>query len=518
MKSLMSSLGSFWKALEVNQKLSLSMAALVVLGGMIALVLWAQQPNLRLLYGSLSEGDAAAIVNHLETQGIPYEIRNGGSAVYVPEQDVYRARMDVVSNGVIQGDSVGFEIFDKNSFGASDFIQRTNFIRAVQGELARTISQLNGVQSARVMVVVPDNRLLMVNSDIQTTASVFVDIGAKPLRPEAVRSIQALVSNSVEGLDFSNVAVVDSTGRVLSTREDSESPFSGSDRVLEYRQKSEAYFSEKVQSMLETVVGKGNAIVRVFADIDSEQLSRTEERFDESSAVLRSVSTREESRTSVQAVAAEGGEGEGAGGSPSQTEEEKRNKDQEYEIDRTVTNTVRVPGTITRLTASVFVAAKVTPPEEEGGEATVVSRTPEELNQLEQMVANALGIDLTNSGTGTVTVQETVFSNPTPEVDVFPGPTSGFEWVQLLRYGEEITGTIVAIILFTVFLVLYRRFKSEPTPFEELNQQVSTARGDIPLDSSNVTPELLNELIRQKPDNAAISLRNWLSDSNSSDS
>ncbi len=270
--------------------------------------------------------------------------------------------------------------------------------------------------------------------------------------------------------------------------------------------------------MLETVVGKGNAIVRVFADIDAEQLSRTEERFDESSAVLRSVSTQEESRNSVQPGRGGGGDEEGAGGSPSQTEEEKRNKDQEYEIDRTVTNTTRLPGTITRLTASVFVAAQVNPPQEEGGEATVLRRTPEEIDRLEQMVANALGIDRGDSSTGTVTVEETVFSGNLTVGWEAPGPVGGFEWVQLLRYSEEITGTIVAVVLFTVFLVLYRRFKSEPTPFDELMHPVSRSRGDIPLDSSNVTPELLNELIRQKPDNAAISLRNWLSESSSSES
>ncbi len=513
MKNLINDWQTFFKALDPNQKVSLVIASLVVVGGMVALVLWAQTPRMRLLYGALSEKDASAIVNHLEGQNIEYEMRSGGSSIFVPEKDVYKARMDVVSQGVVQGDAVGFEIFDKSSFGASDFIQRTNFIRAIQGELARTITQLRGVNSARVMVVMPDNRLLLVNNDLETTASVFVDVGGGSISPAAVKSIQALVANAVEGLAPGNVAVVDNNGNVLSEERDEETLMAGSSSILEYRASIEDYFSKKVESMLERVVGRGNAVVRVFADIDSDQMSRVEENFDETSPVVRTVSSQDESRTTIEAgaVAAEGG----PVATPGQTDEEVRTKDQEYEIDKTITNIVRAPGTVQRITASVFVAAKAVLSAEGAGETQVTyeARTPEQLNQLQAMVANALGINTDDQTTGTVTIQEMAFAGDPVSILANAPEEKSFEIMEVLQFGEEIIGTVVAIVLFLIFFQMYRKFKAQPSPFEELKQQVfSRDRAAAQSAAAEVTPELLNELIRQKPENAAVTLRGWLKD------
>lgn len=517
MKNLINDWQTFFKALDPNQKVSLVIASLVVVGGMVALVLWAQTPQMRLLYGALSEKDASAIVNHLEAQNIEYELRSGGGSIFVPEKDVYKARMDVVSQGIVQGDAVGFEIFDKSSFGASDFIQRTNFIRAIQGELARTITQLRGVNSARVMVVMPDNRLLLVNNDLETTASVFVDVGGGSISPAAVESIQALVANAVEGLAVGNVAVVDNNGNVLSEKRDEETLMAGSSSILEYRASIEDYFSKKVESMLERVIGRGNAVVRVFADIDSDQMSRVEEIFDESSPVVRTVSSQDETRTTIEAgaVADPGAVEAGPIAAPGQTAEEVRSKDQEYEIDKTITNTVRAPGTVQRITASVFVAAKPVLSVDGASEAQVTyeARTPEQLDQLRLIVANALGIDTADQTTGTVTIQEMAFAGDPVSILANTPEEKAFDIMEILQFGEEIIGTVVAIILFLIFFQMYRKFKSQPSPFEELKQQVfSRERAAAQSAAAEVTPELLNELIRQKPENAAVTLRGWLKD------
>lgn len=517
MKVFLEEWQKFWKELDANQKVTLFFAGLIVLAGTVAIVMWSQRPEMRLLYGSVNDKDAAAIVAHLDSMGIPYEIRAGGSAIYVPEKLVHRARMDVVSQGIIQGDSVGFEIFDRTSFGVSDFIQRTNFIRAVQGELARTITQLRGVHSARVMVVIPDNRLLLVSDNVATTASVFVDVGGGTLSASAVKSIQSLVANAVEGLISANVAVVDNHGNVLSEDRERDALMLSSSSVMEFRQSMETYFADKVESMLERIVGRGNVVVRVAAEVDSDQVSRLEERFDRASSVVRSQRTQEETRSTV------GGTPSGVAfmvlddaastGTPSRTDEETRNREQEFEIDRTVTNIVRAPGSVRRVTASVFVAP-LTQRVGTGEAATVevINRTPEQIQNLREMVATALGISLDSPDMGTVTVQETLFAGDQHSQfasHALAGPIDLTLW---MKFGEEILGSIIALILFLVFLTLYRKSRSQSNPFEELNHRVEalSRQNNNALTAQNVTPELLNELIRQKPDNAGTTLRNWL--------
>jgi flagellar M-ring protein FliF len=194
-----------------------------VVGGLSALAFWSSRLNYSLLYGKLDEGEASKVIAALDEAKVPYEISRGGGAIMVPADKVYQVRMQMAGKGIPRGEGVGFEIFDKANFGISDFVQRANYTRAVQGELARTISQLDQVETARVMIVMPENRLL---SDAQRkpTASVFVRVkGNGQLPSSAVNSIRFLVANSVEGLQANNVSVVDNMGNVLSQNEDNDS-------------------------------------------------------------------------------------------------------------------------------------------------------------------------------------------------------------------------------------------------------------------------------------------------------
>jgi flagellar M-ring protein FliF len=522
MNSILENWRRFWSQLGPNQRVSVLFSGFLVIAAMVGLFIWAQRPDMRLLFGSVEPKDAAAIVAELEGQGIPYEMRAGGTAIFVPAQHVYSARMEAASKGLIQGDSVGFEIFDQSSFGISDFVQRTNFIRAVQGELARTIRQLNGVRNARVMVVMPDNRLLLVNKDVKTTASVMVDVGGGELQSEAVRSIQALVANAVEGLTTANVAVVDNRGTVLSGEQDEDGLMGASSNIVEYRQSLENYFSDKVESMLERVVGPGNAVVRVSADIDSKQVSRMEEDFNEDGAVLRRQTSSEDASVTIEgsggvaSMEVEGDEApQAGGGDTSRTEEETRNREQDYEIDRIVTNTFEGPGAVRRLTASVFIAAATEPPPDDPeADPVVQARTAEELEQLRTMVANALGIALDDPARGSVAIQEVPFSTPRFDSPMTASAPS-FDPMQLLQYGEEIIGGLIALILFLVFLSLLKRSSRQPGPLEQMAEsrrgmQASRERQTPEM----VTPELLNELIQQKPENAGATLRSWLSGGN----
>src|SRR6185503_13121622 len=190
---------------------------------LVAMGLWTGRPDYALLYGKLDDAEAARVAAVLDEASVPYKVGPGNGAVYVPRDKVHPMRMQLAARGIPHGDGVGFEIFDKPNFGISDFIQRANYIRALQGELARTIAELDEVEAARVMVVMPENRLLVDNNK-KPTASVFIKTkGSAQIGPSAVSAIRFLVANAVEGLQPSHVTVVDNRGNVLSDNADSDS-------------------------------------------------------------------------------------------------------------------------------------------------------------------------------------------------------------------------------------------------------------------------------------------------------
>ncbi|HNX05093.1 MAG TPA: flagellar basal-body MS-ring/collar protein FliF, partial [Opitutales bacterium] len=245
---------NFWTELGVNQKVSLILAIIVVFAGMAAMLVWSGRPEMVMLYGGMDSKDMADVVKTLDEQAITYEIRPGNS-IFISKENVYKVRMDLASKGVPNGGSIGYEIFDRTGFGVSDFVQRTNYTRALQGELQRTVMQLRGVRTARVMIVVPQNRLMVSDKPAKATASVMVDTGGKQLEADAVNSIRFLVANSVEGLDPNDVVVVDAAGRDLSADLAQDKVVGAASGQFKFRKHMEEYFTGKVESMLARVVG-----------------------------------------------------------------------------------------------------------------------------------------------------------------------------------------------------------------------------------------------------------------------
>src|ERR1039458_5045750 len=316
---LLQQLAGIWKQLGLNQRISILIATLVVLGGLGALAFWSSRAEFSLLYGKLDEGEAAKVIAALDEAKVPYEISRGGGAIMVPADKVYQVRMQMAGKGIPRGEGVGFEIFDKANFGISDFVQRANYTRAVQGELARTISQLDQVESARVMIVMPENRLLT-DAQRKPTASVFVRIrGSAQLPASSVNSIRFLVANSVEGLQVNNVSVVDNMGNVLSQNDDNDSVAGLSNNQLTARRNFEQYLAKKAEGMLEQVLGPGQAVVRVSAEINWDSTTRTEEKFDPDGQVARTTTLNDEDTDTATATV---GGAPGAGASASARSEE----------------------------------------------------------------------------------------------------------------------------------------------------------------------------------------------------
>ena len=495
MKNFFDQLRTLWAQLGINQRVSLVLAALAVTGAMVGLVMWSGRPQMQLLYGRLGEKEMSEVVGVLQEQNVKYEM--GSGSVYVPSESVHKLRMALAQKGVPAGEGVGFEVFDRANFGISDFVQRTNFVRALQGELSRTISQLQGVRAARVLIVMPENRLLFSDVKSKPTASVFIE---GQIGTPQVTSIRFLVANAVEGLHAEDVAVVDNRGNALTDGIKEDSQLGLASTQMKLRKQTEDYFANKAETMLSKVLGPGNAVVRVSAELESESTTRTEEKFDPEGQVIRTETTTDDStitnETEGSAQAQEAGAAANApgfrGDGPAA---QKKNKTQNYEINRVTTNSVKGPGGVANISAAIFVAAKAQP------------RTPQELEGLRRMVANAIGIkgedkELAKS----VTLQEVSFEAP-----VEPKATVTdllFAHPDLVKNGVAV---VVALGLFLLFLRMLKKTKPDEIPLGLIEQQRKAevqAAAEAP-----VTAEMLNDMIRQKPGNVGLALRDWMDNS-----
>ena len=506
MKAFLQQLTNLWKQLGLNQRVTLGVATVAVIAGLVALVFWSHRSQMQLLYGRLGEKDIAEVLGAIQAAGVQYEIGAGGNSVYVPSDQVHKLRLALAAKGVPAGEGVGFEIFDRANFGISDFVQRTNFVRALQGELSRTISQLNGVHSARVLIVVPENRLLFSDVKAKPTASVFIEgnIGT-----ESVNSIRFLVANAVEGLRADDVAVVDHRGNVLTEGLKDDPTLGTASGQMKLRKSVEDYFATKVETMLAKVLGPGSAVVRVSADLDVESSTRTEEKFDPDGQVLRTDTSTEDTTVTNESDAAKAGNAGVSSNTPAQSNTEstgkgpgksseqiRKNKSQNYEINHVTLSSVRAPGTVSRVTAAVFVASRATP------------RTPAELESLRKMVINALGVKTIDEKDAAkiVSLEEVSFDNP-------PAQKAGIadfalNHTDLVKNGFAV---LVAVALVLVFLRMVKKAKPDEIPIEVFSP-IGAANGADGAPQP-VSVELLNEMIRQKPENVGAALRDWMSTS-----
>ncbi|MDQ8196949.1 flagellar basal-body MS-ring/collar protein FliF [Pelagicoccus enzymogenes] len=511
-----------WQSLGANQRISLILASGLVLLAMIGMMIWAAQPDLQLLYGKLSPEEAGKIVAKLEQKGIKFETGSGGNSIYVEASQVHRLRMELATEGIPAGGSgPGFELFDEGSFGISDFVQRTNFLRAVQGELSRTISQFDGIESARVMVVMPENRLLSRSEgQDRPTASVFVDGGG--LTTSTVNSIRHLVANAIQRLNVNDVVVVDSMGTVLSEELRSDGLGGGmTSDVMKYRKSMESYFTNKVQSMLDRVLGPNQSEVRVAVDIDTSSVQTTEKIYDPESQVARSTITDDDSQierettgdassTAAGISANTPGAGSAAGGSFStikEREDKNKTRTENFEINERVVSSVQNPGAIKRLTASLVVAKQM---KNVGGNMELANRTAEELQELEDIVLTALGIQLApgQQAADFVTVKEMAFAaDPFEDHGDLLKEEANFQ--RYIEIGKNAVGAVLGLGVIIFFMQMLKRYKPEKISIEVLQpeQMLETRKME---DTSQVTPEMLNELIRQKPANIGVSLREWI--------
>src|SRR3990172_1248659 len=301
LKSFLNQLKEALEKIPAGRRIAIFVAAGIVLTAMIVMVFLAQKQDFQLLYSNLSSEDASAIISKLKDKRIQYKISADGTSIMVSSRDVYEMRLQLAGEGLPQGSGVGFEIFDKTSFGMTEFVQKLNYQRAIQGELARTINKFTEVEQSRVHITIPE-KVLFKEDQKRTTASVILKLKAgKRLKENQVQGIAHLVASAVEGLDPADITVVDMHGNILSGGRDLSQAAKLTSSQMEYQQNLEKTLESMVQTMLEDVLGRNKAIVRVTADVDYSQVERMEENYDPDSQVARSEQRTEESyRVQVQ--------------------------------------------------------------------------------------------------------------------------------------------------------------------------------------------------------------------------
>jgi len=533
LRQLANQLLQTWKQLGLNQRVSLALGAGAVLAGLIGLSVWSSRPDFVLLYGKLDDGEAARVMGALDEAKILYQTGRGGSSILVPADRVHQVRAQLAAKGIPRGEGVGFEIFDKPNFGISDFVQRANYLRAVQGELARTISQIDMVESARVMVVMPENRLL-VDSQKKPTASVFVHTkGNGQLAMSAVNSIRFLVANAVEGLQANNVSVVDNLGNVLSENQDNDSVSGLSNNQLNSRRNLEQYLARKAEGMLEKALGSGQAIVRVAAEITWDTTTKTEEKFDPDGQVARSTTLNDETTVSTTGDASGGAAGVASNtanadtngptaSSLNNTQTKKKLTQSQYELSRTTSSTMLSAGGIRRLSAAIFVAQRM---EGTGKERKPVPYSDEEIQKLKRIVQSALGIqDADPTRKDEITLEQIPF-NDTAAVELSHRLETDGSRQLYWEIGKNVIFALVPLLILGVFLKLLKKTHSSDIPIgvplgqDGVAGDGSAGGGDVEgwRDEGKpgvVTVEVLNALIKENPANVTQAVRSWLTRNN----
>ena len=438
---------AIWEKVSLVQRALLVaiVLAFVIVSGL--LVHWARRPDMRMLYHELAPEEAAQITDKIGEQGIAYELRNGGTSIYVPKEKVYQLRLDMAKEGLPAGGQGGYKIFDDEKIGVSPFVQSVNLKRALQEELAKSIQMIDGVNHARVHIVSSEQTLFTSEAG-KTTASVVLRL--KPgyrLSSLNIAAITHLVSGSVEGLTSENVTVIDSQGRLLSSESD-KAMASGAGTVQDYRERVEQNLEDKVEEMLTTVLGPDRAKVRIHAIIDMNSVSTITEKYEP-----KGVATKEEITSGSETGAgSESSAGQAAAGSVKKDETIIT----EYEVGKTVKQEVILPGEIKSL--SVAAVVDLSPPDSnEAGSGGQVANVMDS-NDVEKLIENALGLDLT--GGDSLKVVTARFHRPAGSL-LNEELSAGLDFVAIARQASLGIMAVCAMIVLRMFRGAKKKVKME---------------------------------------------------------
>jgi flagellar M-ring protein FliF len=430
---------------------SLGAIAFALIAFFVFVVARMTSPGYGLLYSGLESTDSSAIVQRLEADNIPYQLKADGTEILVPQDQVTRLRLTMASEGIPSGGSIGYEIFDRaDALGTTNFVQQINQIRALEGELSRTIRSLKQVKSARVHLVMP-KRELFSRDKAEPTASVVLVLQGSTLDKEQVSAIQHLISSSIPGMKANNVSVIDNKGNLLARGADAgEGQDSAS--MEEMRRAYEIRLTRSIEDLLAQTLGPEKIRAEVNADLDFNQVTTNTENYNPDGQVVRSTQTVEENDTSQERqqdntvsvannIPNPPAQQAGAG-SNSQTQNQRNEETVNYEISKTTQVEVKQSGNIKRISAAVLVDG--TYAADANGTPVYAPRPQAELDQIATLVKSAVGFD--ESRGDVVQVVNMQFTAP-DELAAQAFELFGFEKQDLMRIAELLVLSVIAVLV-----------------------------------------------------------------------
>jgi len=359
----------FLGRLSLGQQMGLAIVAVGTVALLVGTAYWSNQPEYALLFGNLEPGNANSVVETLREEGTPYELRDNGTAIYVPSASVHELRLRFASEGMVSEGQIGYELFDDGTLGMTDFMQKLNSKRALEGELARTISNIEQVAQARVHLVKPERNPFR-SERTEPSASVILNVERGALSQPQIQGIAELVAGAVEGLNPAQVTVLDTNGTLLSDPNAGNEDIMLTSTQIDMQRTVEKHLEENGQSMLEQVLGPDNALVRVAAELDFDRTVTESNTVDPESATVISEERMREDDENANANST------------------VRN----FEVSRSRQRSEESVGDVSRLTVSVILNYK-RQDDAEGDEPEYVPRTAEELAEVESLVKNAVGFN-----------------------------------------------------------------------------------------------------------------------------
>lgn len=448
-QQFVNSFKAVWAKMSQLQRMAAAGGAVALLAAIIGLSIWMGRPEYRVLYSNLGPEDASVVVKALQADKVVYRITDNGATIMVPQEVVYDQRIKIAGEGGLVGQGIGFEIFDKVKVGQTDFVQKINYTRALQGELARTISEFPSVESARVHLVIP-RRSLFVEERQSPSASVVLKLirpGIKVDQKE-INAILNMMLMSVEGLDRGHVSITDTSGKVLYQPE--EDSLAGiTTTQMEYRQTVQRNLERRIEEMLQPLFGPGRVIAKVNADMDFSQKTIRRELYDPERTAVRSEYRQEESqqgRANLEAGSPDVNfRGDGITGSVSDQSGTRESRTTNYEINKEEQQIVSNVGELRRLTVAVLIDGTYVKAD---GAWTFMPRKSEELEQVRQLVHNAVGLD---AGRG-----DALEVSSAPFTDSEPPRDPNFADM-LADYAERLGKPLLNALLAFLFLMLIVR-------------------------------------------------------------
>lgn len=525
----------FLRSLGPGRLAAMGLVTAALVGFFAFLILRLSTPTMVPLYTELSLDDSRLMISELEDRGVPYQLRRDGSVIMVPDSEATRLRMALAGEGLPSGGGVGYEIFDNaDTLGATNFVQNVNRLRALEGELARSIRTINGISAARVHLVIPERQLFSRDSP-EPTASISLQARGDVAAGQ-IRAIQHLVAAAVEGLEPGSISVVDETGRLLADgRGGTEA---GSLDALEDRREAlEHRLRNEVEDILAAVLGPDRVRVQIAAELDHNRRTRSSEVYDPDSRVVRSTQTREESSSASEAhddavsVGDELPDADGAGAEANSQEASSQFEEiVNYEISRTETTEVIEAGQIERLSVAVVVDGSYN--QTGDGDVVYEPRGQEELDRIAALVRSAIGYDEARGDT--IEVANLRFAEA-PQQPVAPATeATGLSRSDIMRLAElAVLGLLGLLAILFIARPLVRQVLSadkdnvprieapeergsgaeETRQLEAPTPQVSTeaiqlaqVAGEAQADSVKKVAELID----QNPKEAVAIIRNWI--------